>query len=134
MKKLKELIAIIENWENGKLNLEKTLNNIYLLTGYQTDEYNLRTYWTYTSLEEFCEAFLTDSIDDWEDIDDERAKKLIKEIFDNLGKDGIISRNEEALEKKYRKPSGFVSDLIFQKDLEIDKILIELKKDTTIYL
>ncbi len=134
MEKQKNLIAIIENWENGKHNLDKTLNDIYVLTGQQTDEYTLRTYWNYTTLEDFCETFLTEPIKDWETIDDERARKLIKEIFDNLGKDGIVSRNEEALEKKYEKPSGFVSDLIFQQDLEIDRILTELKKDTTIYL
>jgi hypothetical protein len=134
MDKQKELIAIIQNWENGGDNIDDTLNKIKTFTGFETDEYTLKTYWTYTSLEEFCEAFLTESIDDWEAIDDDQAKKLIKEIFDNLGKDRIIRRNGEALEKKYRKPSGFVCDLIFQQDLEIDDILVELKKDTTIYL
>jgi hypothetical protein len=134
MQKQKELIAIIENWESGKHNITETLNDIFVLTGKQTDEYTLRTYWTTNSLEDLCEIFLTEPINDWEAIDDERAKRLIKEIFDNLGNDGIISRNEEALEKKYKKPSGFVIDLIFQQDLEIDGILSELKKDTTIYL
>jgi hypothetical protein len=134
MEKQKKLVAIIEKWENGGDDINNTLNKIKALTGFETDEYTLKTYWTYTSLEEFCEAFLTESIKDWETIDDKRAKSLLQEIFDNLGKDGIIQRNEEALEKKYRKPSGFVSDLIFQQDLEIDKIIEELKKDTTIYL
>ena len=134
MEKQKELIAIIQNLENGGDNISDTLNKIKILTGFETDEYTLRNYWTYTSLAEFCESFLTEPITDWEAIDDKRAIDLIQEIFDNLGKDGIILRNEAALEKRYRKPSGFVSDLIFQQDLELDNILIELKKDTTIYL
>lgn len=77
----------------------------------------------------------TEPIADWASIDDARAVLLIKEILANITNDNIVDRNSDALEKRYRKPTGFISDLIFYKDpIDEQAILALLKKDTTIYL
>lgn len=76
----------------------------------------------------------TEPIADWADIDDKKALLLIKEILANIAEDNIVHRNEEALEKRYRKPTGYISGLIFQDITGEPEILELLKKDTTIYL
>jgi hypothetical protein len=49
--------------------------------------------------------------------------------------DAILSRNMTALEKRYQKTTGTLSDLIFHKDItNVDEILAFLKKNTVIYL
>jgi hypothetical protein len=76
-----------------------------------------------------------ESITDWASIDDDRAVLLIKEISANITNDNIVDRNSDALEKRYRKSTGFISDLIFYKDLTDEQVILALlKKDTTIYL
>ena len=129
---LKELI---ENFELGRIGLEETLNSVYSLTKKNIDEYELRNYWTSASLDEFCEKLLTNPIKNWKDVDDIEAEKLIKEILENITNDGLLERNSEALEKRYNKVNGFISNLIFYSGLNDEKdILTELKKDKTIYL
>ena len=135
MDKKKELISIIKLYENGQADLQLTLNEINQLTGKEIDEYTIRNYWTYTSLDNFCDTLLTEPITDWQKINDETALLLIKEILADIGNEGIIGRNGDALEKKYNKKTGFVSNLIFYSTFESEKnILEQLKKDTTIYL
>lgn len=130
-----ELIKLIEKFENGQLSFDSVKIDINELTGKLVDEHTLKTYWTYTSLNELCDRLLTKPIEDWEKIDDERALNLIKEMLDNTSNDGILERNGEALEKKYNKVTGYVSDLIFHSDITNEnEILQNLKKDETIYL
>ena len=135
MNKKVELISTIEFFENGQANLEQTLKKIAQLTGKEIDEYSIRNYWTYTSLDNFCNTLLTEPINDWQNIDDNAALMLIIEMIENTANDGILERNGEALEKKYRKTKGFVCNLIFHSEYENEiDILVQLKKDTTIYL
>lgn len=89
----------------------------------------------YTSLGNFCEMLLVEPIMDWQDIDDARAIQMVQEILDNVTDDAVLLKNGEALEKRYRKASGFLGGLIFHSGIESpNEILKELKKDTTIYL
>lgn len=130
-----ELTKLIAKFENGQISFDSIKTDINELTGKAVDEHTLKTYWTYTSLNEFCDRLLTKPIKDWEKIDDERALSLIKEMLDNTSNDGILERNGEALEKKYNKITGYVSDLIFHSDMTNEnEILINLKKNETIYL
>ena len=59
---------------------------------------------------------------------------MLNEIFENLDNDELLFENMTALEKKYRKPEGTISDFIFYQDLTIDEIIQKLKIDTTTYL
>ncbi len=68
------------------------------------------------------------------EIDDEKAKQLLNEIFENLENDDLIETNTKALEKKYRKPEGTISDFIFYEDLSINEIMQKLKIDNVTYL
>lgn len=135
MDKKLELISAINFFEKRQADLEQTLKKIFQLTGKDIDEYAIRTYFTNTSLDDFCDTLLTQPITDWQNIDDAAALLLIKEMMIATASDGILNRNGEALEKKYRKPTGFVCNLIFHSAYESDsEILAQLKKDTTIYL
>lgn len=74
-------------------------------------------------------------IKNWQTIDDHTAIILIQEMLDNLENDTILDRNGGALEKRYSKTEGTLSDMIFYQDMTNSQdILKELKKDTTIYL
>ena len=135
MDKNAELKSVIEGFEAGRIDLITALSRIYELSGKEIDEYSIRNYWTYTSLDNFCDTLLTEPIAHWENIDDTAAIDLIKEILNNLSNDGLAERNSDALEKRYRKTAGFVSELILHKNIDSESdILKELKKDTTIYL
>ena len=135
MDKKEELKGVVEAYESGKENEQQTLNKIKELTGKDCTGAEIRGYRSYTCLNDFCENLLTEPVADWAAIDDERALLLIREIISNITKDHIIHRNSEALEKRYRKKAGFISDLIFYRHITDEPAILEqLKKDTTIYL
>ena len=135
MEKKTFLMSTIELFESGKTDLTETIKEINHLTGKNVDEYSLRNYWSWTSLEDFCNTLLIEPIYEWESIDDKKALRLIKEILENITNNGILERNGDALEKKYRKTTGFLSNLIFYSNIDNEvEILKQLKRDTTIYL
>lgn len=136
MSKKEELKKVIEHFETGQSDFNTAMLAVKKLTGKEISQYSLEYYWTYTSLSDFCDELLTETIEDWQDIDDSKALLLIKEIFEKITQSGIISRNAEALEKRYNKPEGFVMELIFAASgLENEnEILQQLKKENTIYL
>lgn len=129
--KLKDLIL---NYENGTRTTEEVLKEINKIANIEIDSYYLDNYWRSQSLEEFCRYLSTPSYEDISIIDDNLAMEMIKEIVDNVTDVQVFTRNSEALEKKYNKPSGTLSDLIFQEDLDVVEILNRLKKDTVIRL
>src|SRR5436853_5289749 len=106
MDKKTALISTIEFFEKGKLNLQQAKEKIVQLTGRDIDEYAILNYWTHTSLDNFCDIILTEAIIDWQNIDDQTSLILIKEMIQNITNDSLLEKNREALEKKYRKPSG----------------------------
>ena len=130
--KIKELII---GFENGKETAEKTVENINELSSVKIDVDFLRDYWRSSDLESFVELISISEIENWTEIDDEYAEKLIEEILNNLGNDALINRNSTALEKRFKKPTGTMSDWIFYDDItDRTKILELLKTNTTIQL
>ncbi|MFK8010055.1 MAG: hypothetical protein AB8H03_27115 [Saprospiraceae bacterium] len=71
---------------------------------------------------------------DWKTIDDKKAIQMLNEIFDNIDNDELLFEYMTALETKYRKPNGTISDFIFYDDLTIDEIMVKLKTDNVTYL
>ena len=65
----------------------------------------------------------------WVGLTDEEVSQVIE-----MGL-GVRDSIETALDRRFGKPTGTISDLIFQRDLsEPSRILEELKRDTKIYL
>ncbi|WP_405292322.1 hypothetical protein [Algibacter sp. Ld11] len=130
--KIKELIT---KFENGKESAEKTVKNINELSFLKIDVDFLRNYWRSSDLESFVELISTSEIENWTEIDDEYANKLIAEILDNLENDALINKNSTALEKRFKKSTGTISDWIFYDDItDRIRILELLKMNTTIQL
>ncbi|MFB9053925.1 hypothetical protein ACFFVB_12635 [Formosa undariae] len=136
MKELKSKIKeLIIGFENGKESAQKTLEKINKLSSLKIDEDFLRNYWRSTNLKNFIELLTTPEIENWAEIDDEYADKLITEILNNLSNDAWINRNTTALEKRYKKSTGTISNWIFYDDIvDRNKILGLLKTNTTIQL
>ncbi|MBL7762481.1 MAG: hypothetical protein JNL23_03555 [Chitinophagaceae bacterium] len=135
MDKKANLKSLIELYENAQLDFKQVQLSVNEITGKTISEEEIKDYWTYTSLDNFCEMLLIEPITDWQDIDDAKALLLIEEVLDNVTNDALLTRNSEALEKRYRKPSGFLNDLVFHSDINSpNEILKQLKKDKTINL
>ena len=132
----KELLKkIIENFENDNIDFESAKKEIELITNKEINEYTLRNYYSWTNLENFCDLLAEKPIENWREINDEIAKKLISELLTEDLPENIFDKNTEALEKRYGKPTGFLHNLIFWNE-NLNEILIlqELKKDKKIYL
>lgn len=135
MNHFEEIKKIISLFEENKESAKKTLENIYEITGKNIDIYTLENYWRSENLDDFVKRLITPSINDWKNINDDRAIILIKEILENLGNNAILDVNSDALEKRYSKPTGTVIDYIYyQNILEATEMLKLLKKNTVISL
>jgi len=126
---------VILRFESGSTSSEAACAEIHRLTGKEIDRFTLCSYSASESLDEFVRRLCQPPIEDWREINDARAIGLIEQIRQDVADDAVFERNAEALEKRYRKPGGTVSDLIFGRhSLTPREILAELKKDTVIYL
>ncbi|WP_146088862.1 hypothetical protein [Neolewinella xylanilytica] len=126
--------SLIIDYLNDQISAEHTLRQIMDLTGKHISEYELNNYWRSEDLESFIDRLALQSLDP-KTIDDDRAIELLQSILDNLGDHALLIRNSEALEIKYRKPSGTVVNLIFYKEIEdVSSLLLALKIDTVTYL
>ena len=128
------VIAIIESFEQGTVPEAFALARLQEVTGRTVDSDWLRNYWRSESREDFVDRLCAEAIPDCERITDSDALALIAEYLqtDSPGRRDSI---EAALDRRYGKPIGTVSDLVFQRDLSVPgRILEELKKDTRIYL
>lgn len=130
-----KLRQIINDFENHKLKGQTAISQIQELTGEIIDIGYLSEYWASESLDSFVKKLLIEHITEWTKIDDSRAIELIEEIKRNASDDAIVLRNSSALEKRYGKPSGTVSEIMFQDDIDDSmKILEELKREKRIFL
>ena len=60
---------------------------------------------------------------------------ILDESLESIGDDAVLQRNFEALEKRYSKPTGRVSNWIFQDDItDSNELLRLLKQNTSIAL
>lgn len=122
----KKVTIAIENYEEGHLNLEATQALILAATGSDVSQYSLDNYWRSEDLEEFVQTLCIKAIEDWASIDDARALALLHEILEHPSS-AIVLRNGRALEQRYSKPEGTVSDLVFWNDLRPVEMLQRLK-------
>ena len=75
------LKKLILEFEDGKINFEFLKIKIQEITNKQIDENTLHSYYGWTSLDNFCELLVDKPIEDWREINDERAKFLISELL-----------------------------------------------------
>lgn len=130
-----QIKKLILRFESKEITLEFALKEINAISIIKIDEYDLQNYWTSQDLEDFINEITMPQIIDWQEIDDNQTQKLITEIENNITNTALINKNIAALEKRYNKPSGTISDWIFYDDItDSEQILKLLKKDTTIIL
>ena len=128
------VIAIIESFEDGTVPEAAALARLQEVTGQTVDPDWLRNYWRSESREDFVDRLCAEPIPNYERITDADALTLIAEYLqtDSPGRRDSIAA---ALDRRYGKPSGTVSDLVFQRDISVPStILDELKKDSRICL
>ncbi|SHJ25591.1 hypothetical protein SAMN04488096_1222 [Mesonia phycicola] len=126
---------IILELENGNLDIELAISQIKKLSDKEITRYELENYWRSDGLDDFVRIIAMPELKDWKEISDLRALELIKEMIDKINDTALMLRNATALEKRFKKSSGTVMELVFQKGIGSEnEILTELKKDTTIKL
>ncbi|MEL6445620.1 MAG: hypothetical protein AAF089_14660 [Bacteroidota bacterium] len=130
-----QVAEIVNDFEDGSLSVEDAASRIEIVTGRPVDPNVLRGYWGSESLEELARRLCTEPIQEWADIPEEQALSLIQQILDDPVDDALFARNVAALEKRFRKPSGTLSDLIFHNDnTDPAWILEQIRVDTVKYL
>ena len=87
--------------EDGKINFEFLKIKIQEITNKQIDENTLHSYYGWTSLDNFCELLVDKPIEDWREINDERAKFLISELLNNEIPENIFDKNAEDMILSY---------------------------------
>lgn len=126
--------AVIESFEAEEITEAEALAKLHEVTGRVVDPGWLRHYWNSESLEEFVDRLSASPIGDWQELTDDDAIRLIAEYFKTESR-GRRDSIEEALDRRFGKPTGTLSELIHQRDIsEPARILEELKRDTRIYL
>ncbi|WP_299527084.1 hypothetical protein [Winogradskyella sp.] len=127
-----KLESVIKDYEDDKISTDFALQKIHKISHKRISAYELDNYWKSKSLEDFIKQLAFKPIEDWALIEDNQAIHMINVILKNLDRDELIAEYGEALEKRYRKPSGTLSDLIFYDDLNnAELILKKLKTDTS---
>ncbi|MEM9998998.1 MAG: hypothetical protein AAF809_14945 [Bacteroidota bacterium] len=125
---------LISAFEAGQSTAEEAAAEIRALTGKFVDALTVSEYWGAESLESLARRLCTEPLADWATLSDENALALIQQVLDEIGDDAVWARNSEALERRYRKPSGTLSDLIFHEDVtDAARILEHLRIDTVRY-
>jgi len=131
-KKIKNLII---DFENEQITLKYALIEINKLSFKDITKIDLVSYSGYTTLHNFINSLIVVSIKNWNEIDDHKAIYLIDEILCNLNNDVVIDKNSEALEKRYKKPTGTITDWIFYQEItEKMELLKKLKTNDIIQL
>lgn len=82
----------------------------------------------------FVKILTIEPIKDWRSIDDDRSFELLNEVLNSLGDDAVLQRNFEALEKRYSKPTGTISEWIFNKEISDPIQILNLLKKTHLLL
>lgn len=126
--------AIILSFENNEISLETALKSLLEETHKEVKEYELLNYWRSESIDDYVNRLIAEPVSDWEGINDEKALVLIKEIVDNIGNDAILEVNGQALEKRFSKPTGTISDWIFQDDIVDSNAILKLLKEKSTFL
>jgi len=134
--KYKSVEKLIDDFESDKISATLTVAEINKIGYYPIDRYYLHSYWGSTDKDTFIKSIIIPPIQNWQEINDETAMTLIQEMLEMVAEDSIrFDRIREALEKRYGKIEGTISEYVFQNDiLDPKKILKKLKKDTKIYL
>jgi hypothetical protein len=125
----------IIDYEHNLISPENALESINAMSNTLVDKEWLDSYWNSMSIDEFVRLISISPIENWKELTDSDSLKLIVEILDNITDNAVIQRNMSALENRYSKPEGTISNLIFYKDINNPtEILNRLKINTSIAL
>lgn len=125
---------IINSFDRGDLSESYTLTQLKELKGHSVEVDWLRNYWRSESLKDFADRLCALPIQDWQALSIQKVESLIAEYI-NKASPGRRQIIESAIVRPFRKPSGTLSDLVFEKEITAPKLILEeLGKDTTIRL
>lgn len=125
----------ILEFENGKISMDDALKVINELVETKVSAYDLENYWKSRDIDSFVDLITSEVYPDWESIDDQRAIELLKVMVEAPDDELIFQKYSVALEKRYGKSEGTISDLIFHDDiLDPSDLLNKLKTDDRILL
>lgn len=127
---------LIKDFEDSLLNIEELQSEIKKIINKKVDEYALINYWRSETLDNFVAKLLADTtFDSSKSLLDSDSILLIQEILDNVHDDIVIDKNSRILEFNYSKPSGVVSDWIFEEDITDSAIILKkLKENNSLLL
>lgn len=128
----KAVHEVIESFEKQLILIGDALDRIESITGKRIDADTLENYWRSESIETFVERLCTSSIEDWDEIDDEAAIRLIEEIGNSFGNQAITERNRDALAKRYGRSSHEINNLL-NTGMDAADILFQLKNESRAY-
>jgi len=133
-----EFIDLVRRYESGSIAFDEINSKVTAAGLPSIDRRDLDNYWRSENVEDYADIVVTLPIADWQSIDDSRAVELISETFDALDnfKDGILHRNLEALSLRYRKTLEETSSFFIDREPQLTtaQVLVELKRDTVIYV
>ena len=126
---------LILDFETNKMSVEKAVEEINKVSVKSVDEEWLKSYWNAIDLDEFVDLLTLPQLDNWKDLNDDESITLIEEAISNITRNAVFQRNSEALERRYSKPEGTVSNWVYHEDIVDPKIILKkLKQNTTIIL
>ena len=105
--------AVIESLVNGVVPEAEALAALQEITGRPVDPDWLRHYGASESLEDLVDRLCAVPIEDWEQITEIAALGLIGEYLETASP-GRRDSIELALDRRFGKPSGTLSDLVYQ--------------------
>ncbi len=123
---------IILRFEKGEIPVNLAVEEINKIAKKEITEHYLKTYWRFENIDDFITKILIHPIKDWNLIDDKRALLLINEMIENISENSVFDRNAEALEKRYSKYNGALSNWIFQENITDSLSLLQKLKDDNV--
>ncbi|WP_440879778.1 hypothetical protein [Tenacibaculum sp. C7A-26P2] len=130
MKEFEIIKKLMKEFEDSDLTIKELQTKIQKITNKKIDEYVLNNYWRSETLDNFINKLISNKNFDFsKKLEDSEALLLIEEIMNNVHDDIIIEKNSRILEYNYSKPSGLISDLIFEEDINNCNIILEKLKE-----
>ena len=130
MKEFEIIKKLMKEFEDSDLTIKELQTKIQKITNKKIDEYVLNNYWRSETLDNFINKLISNKNFDFsKKLEDSEALLLIEEIMNNVHDNIIIEKNSRILEYNYSKPSGLISDLIFEEDINNCNIILEKLKE-----
>jgi len=120
--------SLVIEFEKNQISSEFALEEINKYSNQRVDIGWLSSYQSSIGLDMFVRILTIALIEEDCIINDDKAIVLLQEILNNIGDDALLHMNFEALEKRYSKSTGTISNWIFYEDITDTSYLLKLLK------